>query len=63
MRRRDDGPKTHAPMGIRLAQALHHGTDHWSQICTLTTLGVVPPVIEGWDFGKQDGRVEVPSTS
>lgn len=65
VRRRDDGSETHAPMGIRLAQALHHGTDHRSQICTaLTTLGVEPPAIDVWDFGFQDGRVvEIPPTS
>ena len=65
VRRRDDGSETHAPMSIRLAQALHHGTDHRSQICTaLTTLGVEPPGIDVWDFGAQDGRVvEVPPTS
>ncbi|MGZ5214096.1 MAG: DinB family protein [Actinomycetota bacterium] len=65
VRRRDDGSETHAPMGIRLAQALHHGTDHRSQICTaLTTLGVEPPFIDVWDFGLQDGRVvEVPPTT
>jgi uncharacterized damage-inducible protein DinB len=65
VRRRDDGSETHAPVGIRLAQALHHGTDHRSQICTaLTTLGVEPPAIDVWDFGVQDGRVvEVPPTS
>jgi uncharacterized damage-inducible protein DinB len=64
VRRRDDGSETHAPMGIRLAQALHHGTDHRSQICTaLTTLGVEPPAVDVWDFGEQDGRVgEVPPT-
>jgi uncharacterized damage-inducible protein DinB len=65
VRHRDDGSETHAPMGIRLAQALHHGTDHRSQICTaLTTLGVEPPFIDVWDFGEQAGRVvEVPPTS
>jgi len=65
VRRRDDGSETHAPMGIRLAQALHHGTDHRSQICTvLTTLGVEPPAIDVWDFAEQDGRlVELPPTS
>ena len=64
VRRRDDGSETHAPMGIRLAQALHHGTDHRSQICTaLTMLGVEPPGIDVWDFGFQDGRVvEIPPT-
>jgi uncharacterized damage-inducible protein DinB len=65
VRHRDDGSETHAPTGIRLAQALHHGTDHRSQICTaLTTLGVEPPGIDVWDFGLQDGRVlDVPPTS
>jgi len=58
VRHRDDGSETHAPIGIRLAQALHHGTDHRSQICTaLTTLGVEPPDIDVWAFGAQDGRV------
>jgi uncharacterized damage-inducible protein DinB len=65
VRRRDDGSETHAPIGIRLAQALHHGTDHRSQICTaLTTLGVESPAIDVWDFGGQNGRVvEVPPRS
>jgi uncharacterized damage-inducible protein DinB len=58
VRRRDDGSETHAPLGIRLAQALHHGTDHRSQVCTvLTSLGVTPPDIDVWDFGAQHGRV------
>jgi uncharacterized damage-inducible protein DinB len=58
VRRWDDGSETHAPYGIRLAQALHHGTDHRSQICTaLTTLGVEPPLIDVWDFGEQVGSV------
>lgn len=56
--RRDDGSETHAPMGIRLAQALHHGTDHRSQVCTaLTALNVEPPAVDAWDFGLSDGRV------
>jgi uncharacterized damage-inducible protein DinB len=65
VRRRDDGSETHAPFGIRLAQALHHGTDHRSQICTaLTTLGLEPPAIDVWDFGVQAGRVvEIQPTS
>ncbi len=65
VRYRDDGSESHAPMSIRLAQALHHGTDHRSQICTaLTTLSVEPPAIDVWDFADQDGRLlEVPATS
>ncbi len=58
VRRRDNGTEIRAATGIRLAQALHHGTDHRSQICTaLTTLGVEPPAIAVWDFGRLDGRV------
>jgi uncharacterized damage-inducible protein DinB len=52
----DSGYETHAPLGIRLAQALHHGTDHRSQVCTaLTTLGIEPPAIDVWDFAARDG--------
>ena len=60
---REDGSETHAPLGIRLAQVLHHGTDHRSQICTgLTVLGMTPPDIDVWDFGSLDGRVvEIPA--
>jgi uncharacterized damage-inducible protein DinB len=59
---RDDGSESHAPVGIRLAQVVHHGTDHRSQICTgLTALGIEPPEIDVWAFGQQQGRVfEVP---
>lgn len=57
VRHRDDGSESHAPLSIRLAQALHHGTDHRSQICTaLTSLGIEPPEIDLWSFGQQDGR-------
>ena len=58
VRLRDDGSESHAPLGVRLAQALHHGTDHRSQIATtLTGLGVEPPEIDVWDYGFHDGRV------
>lgn len=65
VRHRDDGSEGRAPVGIRLAQAVHHGTDHRSQICTaLTNLGVEPPGIDVWDFAWQDGRlVEVAAPS
>jgi uncharacterized damage-inducible protein DinB len=54
----DSGYDTHAPLGIRLAQALYHGTDHRSQVCTaLTTLGIEPPLIEVWELARQDGRM------
>lgn len=47
----------HAPTGIRLAQVVHHGTDHRSQVCTaLSSLGVTPPLIDVWDFAEATGR-------
>src|SRR5947209_8671908 len=53
-----DGYERHIAMGIQLAQVLHHGTDHRSQVCTaLTVLGVEPPRIDVLDFGMQSGRV------
>ena len=46
-----------ASIGLRLAQALQHGNDHRSQICTaLTTLGVEPPAIDVWAYGYETGR-------
>ena len=46
-----------APIGVRLAQVVHHGTDHRSQVCTaLTLLGVEPPKIDVWDYGDASGR-------
>src|SRR3954471_19870907 len=60
VRHRDDGSESHAPLGIRLAQVIHHGTDHRSQICTgLTSLGFTPPDIDVWDYGREDDRVFV----
>jgi uncharacterized damage-inducible protein DinB len=53
----DDGLEVHDPIGIRLAQVLHHGSDHRSQICTaLTTLGVTPPEIDLWAYARETGR-------
>lgn len=58
VRHRDDGTESHAPMSIRLAQALHHGTDHRSQICTaLSSLGLEPPLIDVWDYAREHGRI------
>jgi len=61
----DDGSETRSATSIRIAQVLHHGTDHRSQICTaLTTLGREPPDIDVWAYGEHSGRVvEVPPAS
>ena len=54
----DDGYTRTVAMGIQLAGALQHGTDHRSQVCTvLTSLGVEPPTIDALEFGAQEGRV------
>jgi len=58
MRTRDDGSTSTAPLGVRLAQVVHHGTDHRSQVCTaLTTLGITPPEIDVWDMAWGQGRL------
>src|SRR5690242_5063508 len=52
-----DGWDFVATLGIRVAQILHHGSDHRSQICTgLTALGVAPPDIDLWAYGAATGR-------
>lgn len=62
---RDDGSKAHATWGVRLAQAIDHGTDHRSQLFTaLTTLGIEPPEIDVWAWAMTVGKHsvdEVPS--
>jgi uncharacterized damage-inducible protein DinB len=62
-RHRDDGSESSAPLTIRLAQVIHHGTDHRSQVCTaLTNMGIAPPAIDVWDYAAKDGRLdEVPA--
>jgi uncharacterized damage-inducible protein DinB len=53
----DDGWEVHSPVGLRLAQVVHHGTDHRSQVCTaLTSLGLTPPEIDLWAFARASGR-------
>lgn len=54
---RGDGWEFHQPVGLRLAQAIHHGTDHRSQVCTaLTSQGIEPPEIDLWAYGEATGR-------
>ena len=54
-----DGWEFHAPVGLRLAQVVHHGTDHRSQVCTaLATLGLEPPAIDLWAYGEATGRTK-----
>lgn len=61
---RDDGSTSGAPLGVRIAQVIHHGTDHRSQVCTaLTRLGITPPEIDVWDFADTQGRLAETSAS
>ena len=55
--RRNEEWEFHAPRGVRLAQAIHHGTDHRSQVATaLTSLGIEPPGIDVWAWAEAIGR-------
>jgi uncharacterized damage-inducible protein DinB len=55
---KDDDFERLASIGIRLAQALDHGSEHRSQVCTiLTSMGVQPPKIDVFDFGLENGTV------
>jgi uncharacterized damage-inducible protein DinB len=54
---REGDQEVYIPSGIRLAQVVHHGTDHRSQVCTaLTSLGITPPDIDVWAFSDATGR-------
>ena len=55
----------HSKKGLRLAQVVHHGSDHRSQVCTaLTGLGVTPPDIDLWADGDATGRTrDVPAVT
>jgi uncharacterized damage-inducible protein DinB len=52
-------PEVHnVALGVILAQVLDHGTDHRSQVSTiLSAIGVTPPRLDGWAYGRARGRV------
>jgi uncharacterized damage-inducible protein DinB len=51
IRGRDDYPDTEDAEGMLLIQAIHHGNDHRTQICsTLGALGEDVPDLDGWEF-------------
>ena len=59
-----DGWDFVATLGIRVAQIVHHGSDHRSQICTgLTALGIQPPDIDLWAYGAATGRTREVTTA
>ena len=39
-------------VGTVLAEAIHHGNHHRSQVCTaLSAIDVAPPALDGWAYG------------
>ena len=53
-----DGQVHDVALGVILTQVLDHGTDHRSQISTiLTSIGVTPPRLDGWAYGRAAGRI------
>ena len=51
IRNREDYPDTDPAEAMVLLQAIHHGNDHRTQICsTLGALGLEVPEIDGWDY-------------
>ena len=48
---KDEYPRTAHAEGLLLLQAIHHGNDHRTQICsTLGALGLEVPELDGWEF-------------
>jgi|SRR3990170_3329047 len=51
IRAHPDYPDTDDAEGMLLLQAIHHGNDHRTQICsTLGVLGEQVPELDGWEF-------------
>ena len=48
---RGSWPETEHAQNLFLLQAIHHGNDHRTHICTaLSVLGLEPPDIDGWSY-------------
>lgn len=53
-----DGQIHDVALGVILTQILDHGTDHRRQVSTiLTSIGMSPPRLDGWAYGRARGRV------
>ncbi|MEX1022593.1 MAG: DinB family protein, partial [Dehalococcoidia bacterium] len=56
----EDDTREEIEAGVLLVQAINHGAEHRSQICTiLTTLGATTPEIDGWAWAEAEGRIRV----
>lgn len=46
---------------VAMVQAINHATDHRRQVCAMMRrLGVTPPRLDGWEFGKETGALVPP---
>jgi len=54
--RSDPKKRFEVKAGVLVAQVLNHGNEHRAQIYTiLTTLGLEPPELDGWNYGMATG--------
>jgi uncharacterized damage-inducible protein DinB len=55
-----DGSERDVPAGVVLVQALHHGNEHRTQVCTtLTAIGVEAPALGVWEFSEATNRARL----
>ncbi len=59
----DDGLDYDVPAGVVLVQALHHGNEHRTQVCTtLSAIGMAPPELGVWEFAEATRRARPRAT-
>ena len=52
----DDGKGPRTTVGVILAQLVHHGNEHRTQVTTiLGSNGVEPPPVSAWGYGRATG--------
>jgi uncharacterized damage-inducible protein DinB len=55
----DERPETPHGQNLLVVQAIQHGIDHRTQICTaLSVLGLQPPLIDGWSYWAYTHRTD-----
>ncbi len=53
----DEGGTFEFTAGVVLAQIFNHANEHREQICAiLTSIGIQPPEIDGWNYSAASGR-------
>jgi uncharacterized damage-inducible protein DinB len=55
----DDGKGPRTTVGVILAQVVHHGNEHRTQVTTiLGSNGIEPPPVSAWGYGRAAGISE-----